>query len=240
MRFILLLQFIWLYSGIPLRATVITGDVTDTDSRQPVPGVTIHNVHSGLTAWSDSTGNFSIHAESGELIEFTHAGYKIARFRVPHGHIPPYFKIILQKGPESLSELLAGSEYRDYRTDSITYRELYKKALEFPELTGLAAIRHPFSAMSKRNRQIWAFQKEYTLFEQQKYVDYTFNEQLVQQLTGLQGDSLRYYLRRFRPSYEQLRSMNEYTFYRYIKESVQFYRTGIRPGYRPSIRRSPN
>ena len=94
--------------------------------------------------------------------------------------------------------------------------------------------------MGEKKRQIWAFQKEYNYWEQQKYVDYTFNERLVTNLTDLKGDSLQIYLKKFRPSYEQLRNMNEYTFYFYIKETAELYRTGYRRKYTPVIRRSAN
>lgn len=226
------------FPGGNLFGALLTGDVTDVDTHEPVREVRIYNVHSGTTAWSDSTGIFSIQGEAGELIEFHKDGYKTARFRIPPGQLPTYFKIMIQKGPLPLEDWLASEEPRDYRTDSMTYDALYRHLLSYPKLTGLDMIRHPFSAMSKRNRQIWAFQEEYALFEQQKYVDYTFNEKIVENLTGLRGDSLRLYLRRFRPSYYQLRDMSAYNLYKYIKESVYYYRTGIRPDYRPSIQRS--
>ncbi len=43
-------------------------------------------------------------------------------------------------------------------------------------------------------------------------------------LTGLKGDSARTYLRIYRPTYEQLRGMSEYTFYSNVKQTVEIYR----------------
>ena len=125
--------------------------------------------------------------------------------------------------------ILVHNNRYDYTEDSIRYHELYKTALDFPKLSGLGVVQSPFSALSKKNREIWQFQDDYKEFEQQKYVDKTFNEELVTKFTGLKGDSLRYFMKRYRPSYEQLKLMNDYTFYNYVKTSAHRYRTPDRP-----------
>lgn len=225
---------------LTLRATFILGQVLDREGKGGLADVTIQNVHTGFNTNTDSAGNFTIAATQGQLIEFRKLGYKTVRFRMPGGAVPSYFKIIMQAGPIELPEYQVAGGSRNYKKDSLEYYQLYKNALEFPQLTGLDVIQHPFSALSKRNRRIWAFQKEYAVFEREKYIDYTFNASLVKNLTGLEGDSAQYYLRKFRPTYEQLRSMNEYEFYDFIKESVTYFRTGLRRYYKPSIRRSNN
>src|SRR5690606_16909788 len=116
----------------------------------------------------------------------------------------------------------------------IKYYNLYKHQLEFPKLKGYQAIQHPFSALSKKNRQIWAFQDHYAWFQQEKYIQYNFNEKLITDITGLAADSVQMYMQMFRPTYEELRSMNEYTYYNYIKRTVELYRErGIRAKMSP-------
>lgn len=227
-----------LFLALSAAAETIVGDIIDIADRMAVTDVTIHNIHTDVVATSDAEGRFSILASRGNLLEFRKLGYKTLRVRIPEGSIPPYFKIIMQKGPVELPQFDVDGGSRNYVKDSLRYRELYKHVLDFPKLTGLDVIRHPFSAMSRKNRQIWAFQEEYNWWEQQKYVDYTFNEQLVQTITGLSGDSLQRYMRQYRPAYDQLRSMNEYNFYRYIRETGETFRTGRR--FRQGIRRSAN
>jgi hypothetical protein len=229
-----------IYLLVPLLSSAesITGEIIDGSANMGLEHVHIVNVHSKATAETDDKGRFRIFADKGQLLEFRKMGYKTLRIRLPQGSFPPYFKLVMQKGPVELPSFELVDHTKDYKKDSLRYREIYKHALEFPELTGLDVIRHPFSALSKKNRQIWAFQKEYALFEQQKFIDYAFNEKVVTNLTGLKGDSLNTYLRVYRPGYEQLRSMNDYTFYSYIKETVRTYRTGRT--YRPTIRRSSN
>ncbi|HRO42544.1 MAG TPA: carboxypeptidase-like regulatory domain-containing protein [Flavipsychrobacter sp.] len=220
-------------------ATSITGEIIDGNTRQAVGNVNILNIYTEVGTVSDEVGRFSIIVAKGQLLEFRKVGYKTLRIRIPEGQIPPYFKVIMQQGPVELPQFDLHAQSKDWKRDSTRYYELYKGAIEFEKLDGLDVIRHPFSALSKRNRQIWAFQKEYNFWEQQKFIDYTFNERLVTNLSGLSGDSLQVYMKRYRPSYEFLRSMNEYAFYSYIKESTEFFRTGRRK-YTPVIRRSAN
>jgi hypothetical protein len=238
MRSYNLLVFLFLALPFISAAENITGEVVDHTRKKGLGNVTIVNIYSSAGTLTDSGGRFKIMANKGELIEFRKLGYNTVRIRIPQGNVPPYFKIVMQHGPIELPEHAIAGQTKDWKTDSLRYYQLYKNALEFPELTGLDIIQHPFSAMSKRNRQIWAFQKEYAWWEQQKYIDYTFNEKLVAGLTGLKGDSVQRYMRLYRPTYEELRSMSEYTFYDYVKQSVDLFRHGRK--YKPTIRRSAN
>ena len=216
---------------VPSIAQTIKGDVLDMDTKKPISGVEIQNIYTLLDVNTDEQGTFIMAATSGQLLEFKKPGYKTARVRVPQGYVPPYFRILIKKGITEIDQdIIAVHNNRyDYREDSIRYHELYKTALDFPKLAGLEAVQSPFSALSKKNREIWQFQDDYKDFEKEKYVDKTFNEELVTKFTGLKGDSLRYFMRRYRPSYEQLKSMTDYSFYNYIKVSAHHYRTPNEP-----------
>lgn len=204
-----------------VQAQNIKGQVIAMKNKLPMNDVAIHNVNTGANASADKQGNFNIAASGGQVLEFKKTGYKTQRLNVPGGNVA-FFKIGLELDiPEK--ETVAGRP-KNYKEDSLRYRELYKHELDFPKLTGMQAVAHPFSAMSKRNRQVWAFQDNYDATQQQKYIDYTFNDSLVNNVTGLSGDSLNTYMRMFRPGYEQLRSMDDYNLLTYIKKSAAAYR----------------
>jgi hypothetical protein len=212
----------------------IQGSVTETDNKRPIYGVAIINIHTGQGVHTDSAGRFAIDVTAGQLLELRKIGYRVLRLRIPQGSLPPYFRLQMETGAYELPEYLASAPGMDYKRDSIESYERYRTALNTPKLEGLDVIRHTFSAMSKRNRMIWAFQEEFKFFEQQKYIDYTFNERLIARITGLTGDSARAYMIMYRPKYEDLRNMPEYDFYTYIQRTVDFYRRGYNP------RRPPN
>jgi hypothetical protein len=219
------LYFIALFSLLcSLRAGAqnINGEVDDMEDRGSLSGVEIENIYTGLTVLTDTNGKFLIAAAKGQLLEFKKLGYKSVRVRIPDGYMPSYFKIIIKKAPAEVApyDLLA---QHTYHSDSIYFHELYAHELNFPKLSGIDAIQHPFSAMSKKNLEIWAFQDDYKENEKQKYIDYVFNPQLVARITGLSGDNLKNYMRRYRPTYEQLRTMGEYAYYSYIKRTAKRY-----------------
>ena len=216
--------------SMPVFAQTIRGDVLDMDNKQPIDNVNIENIYTSLGVSSDKQGTFLIAASSGQLLEFKKDGYKTTRVRIPQGYVPSYFRIIMKKGFSEIKDALANHNNRyDYKSDSIRYHALYKTELDFPKMSGIDMIASPFSALSRQNREIWQFQEDYEAFEKEKYVDRTFTEALITKFTGLKGDSLHYFMRRYRPTYEQLKSMNDYTFYNFIKSGVYHYRNYSNP-----------
>lgn len=211
-------------------AQIIHGEALDMDTKAPIEGVEIENIYNNVRIKTIADGSFVISASSGQLLEFSKAGYKLTRVRIPNGYVPPYFRIILERGLTPRSDIYEEKSNRyDYKKDSIRYREMFQQQLDFPRMSTFEKIKSPFSAMSSKNRMTWQFQEDYSNFEKEKYVDFTFNKELIGKITGLTGDSLNKYMVRFRPSYEQLRSMNDYTFFTYIKTSVHRFRTPYRP-----------
>lgn len=223
MRFVVL-SLLFLSISSAVLAQALNGQVVDANTGQAIGSVSITNTYTRSAIVTSSDGTFSITGSRDELIEFRKLGYKIVRIRVP-GVIPPYFKIAMTQGEIELPEfeLYTRGKSKDYKSDSIKYAQLYKGILDFPKMSGIDMMRSPFSALSKSNRQKWAFQENYKKFQEMKYVDYAFNDKIITQITGLTGDTLANYKIRFRPSYEQLRSMTEYNFYLYIRQSAEQY-----------------
>lgn len=208
--------------GLHAVAVPIKGVVLDLLTGRPLPDVSITNVHSSKEVFSGANGSFELEVAKGELVEFRMAGYDVARVRIKSEQYQPFYKIQLKEAPTQIENQLAVQDYfMGARIDSIKRRELYQQALDHYKLTGLDIIQHPFDAMSKRNRMIWAFQKNYEIWERDKFVDYVFNDRLIVQLSGLDEESLELYKKRYRPPYELIRGMNEYQYYSYIKDTVK-------------------
>jgi hypothetical protein len=227
-RYICLINMLLLCMVCPIvYAQSIQGQILNAEDGKPLTDVSVQNLFTDAEITCDDNGRFTIAVTKGQLVEFKKDGYRILRVRIPQGNIPAFFKVVLEENVPTPTELVGASP--DYRTDSLKYYRMYKKELDFPQMKGLDAIQHPFWALSKQNQQIWHFQKEYVWYQKQKYIDYNFNEKVVENLTGLRGDSAMQYMQMFRPTYEQLRSMNEYNFYNYVRKTVVLYRErGIR------------
>lgn len=208
-------------------AQTIQGEVLNMDDKRALTEVTITNVFNNKGAASDTAGKFVIPADKGELLEFKKDGYKTVRVRIPQSYVPVYFKIIMEKGSPNVEQLYAAN---DWKTDSFRTHELYAKEIDYPKMSAVDKMQHPFDAMSKHNREIWGFQKDFDATEKEKYVNYKFNPKLISNLTGLQGDSLQAYIRRYKPSYQMVRSLDEYSLYSYIRSTAYRFRHRFSPG----------
>lgn len=215
--------FFLLLSPLLLRAQQMVGIVSDM-SGGPLPDVAIQNIHTNKGFITGNDGRFTMEVKAGQLVEFRSMGYKTARVRISSGNLPPFYRIMLEPGIQELPGIEVHKRFTDFKHDSIYYREYFKKQLEQPVATGWRAVQSPFTALSKSNRQLVRFREEYAWLEQQKYMEYTFSEKLVAQLTGLKGDSAQAYIQRFRPSYEALRTMPEYDLFSYIKQTAEIWR----------------
>lgn len=220
MKFILRFSLLLFIFGLHQTsfAIIIRGVVYDYKTNEPMANINIRNIFTDRGMTTDSTGKFSIDVEKGHLVEFTRIGYKIVRVRVDNLDIP-FYKIAMKEGGFELQNVdITGN---NYKTDSIEKREVYKWAIEHYTLGPLESIEHPFDALSKRNRQIWAFQKRYEYFEKEKFVDYVFNAKLVKKVSKL-TDSTRIedYRRFYRPTYDQIKGWTEYEFLEYIKKTT--------------------
>jgi hypothetical protein len=218
----LLALFLLLMMPLAVCAQSIRG-VVSSGSAGPLKGVSIENIHSGAKTLTEADGHFSMAVKPGQLVEFHKQGYKTARVRIG-GSVAPFYRIILEPGVQALPEVSASSGFKTFQEDSLYYHRLFKKQIEYPVLTGWRAFQSPFTALGKSNQDMIRFQQEYAWIEQQKFIDYAFNEKLVAQLTGLRGDSARAYMERYRPSYEMLRAMPEYDFFSYVKATDEIWR----------------
>jgi len=197
-------------------AAVMKGVVYDFKTGKPLANINIKNTYTDLGMTTDSSGQFSVEVEKGHLVEFTRIGYKIARVRIENLTIP-FYKIAMKEGAFELQNIDITSS--NFHTDSIERREVYKWAIDHYTLSGLDVIQHPFDALSKRNRQIWAFQKRYEYFEKDKFVDYVFNAKLIKNITGMDSTQVEDYRRYYRPTYDQVKEWSEYEYLEYIKKT---------------------
>jgi hypothetical protein len=216
-RFILLVSILFFACNSNSFALIMKGKVYDMKTNQPMPNVNIVNTFTETGMTTDSSGTFTINAEKGHLIEFRRIGYKIVRVRVEAVTLP-YYSIAMKEGAFDIEEIQITG--KNFRTDSIENRETYKWAIDHYKLEGLDVIQHPFDALSKRNRQIWAFQKRYDYFEKEKFVDYVFNAKLINKITKIDSADMETYRRYYRPSYEQVKAWTEYEFLEYIKRTA--------------------
>jgi hypothetical protein len=205
--------------------TIIKGEIKDFANNQHMENVNIRNINTlkGMTTSED--GKFEILVKKGELVEFSKVGYQTLRIRIPNEKEPNYYHLIMSRAAILLREVDIKGKPIDFKKDSIKFRESYDLVLRKPKKDEINMQSMPLAMLSKKNRQEWAFQEMYTVWEQEKYIDFVFNDKLVQKITYLENEELILFLKKYRPSYAFLRSASEYEFLEYIKRCYYRFKT---------------
>jgi hypothetical protein len=204
--------------------TIIKGEIKDFANNQHMGNVNIRNIYTlkGMTTSED--GKFEILVKKGELVEFSKVGYQTLRIRIANEKEPNYYHLIMSRAAILLREVDIKGKPIDFKKDSIKFRESYDLVLRKPKKDEIDMQSMPLAMLSKKNRQEWAFQEMYAVWEQEKYIDFVFNDKLVQKITYLENDELIQFLKKYRPSYAFLRSASEYEFLDYIKQSYYLFK----------------
>jgi hypothetical protein len=196
----------------------VKGTVYDKTRYFAMQGVSVMGT-SGLGTMTDSTGHYSIRLPSSDSIYFSYLGKHTAKF--PVKGVMPGFPMDISLAVTIDSLPLVVVRPKVHRYDSLANRDEYRKVFEYePDyFTGNGGISLDMLLSGKKNRQMLALQHRLIEQEQDKYVDYRFNRNLVRKITGLQRPALDTFMRLYRPTYEFiLNCENDYEFYKYIKD----------------------
>jgi hypothetical protein len=204
--------------------SLIKGEIKDFGNNIFLSDVNVRNIYSqqGMTIKGD--GLFEVVVKKGELIEFTKVGYQSIRIRITNEKEPSYYKLEMKKVPIELREVDINGKPLEFKKDSIRYRQVYDIILRKDKQEDIDMRSMPLAMLSRKNREEWAFQKMYARWEDNKYIDFTFNERLVSRITYLEGEELDEFIKLYRPSVEFLRNASEYEYLDYIKHCYYQYK----------------
>lgn len=208
--------------------TVMQGRIRDFANNQALDNVNVRNIYSMVGMTTDKQGEFQVRVKQGELVEFSKVGYQTLRIRIQNEKEPSYYVLDMKRVPIELREVDIKGKPLDFKSDSIRYRQIYKTVLNKQRRNEIDMRSMPLAMLSRKNREEWAFQEMYDEWEQNKFIDVTFNEKLVQRITYLNGPDLDLFMKRYRPTYEFLRTASEYEYLDYIKYC--FYRFDLERG----------
>lgn len=207
---------------------IISGTVYDSTKLYVVPGVIIKSTGGGSTI-TDSLGAYHINTDEKDSISFYYANKPTQKFPVKSISNYNDFDISLQVRVFEKYKLLKEVKIftKNYRQDSSENRLSYSKIFDYQK-PGLHSTYTPGSPPGldidelinifrfRRNKMNLVFQKRLIEEEQDKYVNYKFNNTLIKRVTGLSGVLLDKYKLQYKPSYEFLITATELEFYEYI------------------------
>lgn len=212
------------------RRVSIIGHVYDADSHQPLLGVSIRNINTGIGTLTDTAGAYKMQAGDYDRIVFSYLGYRPDTVQVNALYIRQRIDINLHKNRYSIAPVEIIGQRPNYQRDSMERRYWFSDVLGQEKTHGLGAIEHPISALydalSGRQKRIWRFQKDYKAYEQQKYIRSRVRPGLIERTFGLSGDSLKAFLLWYDPSYYFVRGATDYDLLADIKQAVIRFRRG--------------
>ncbi|MDQ6903103.1 MAG: carboxypeptidase-like regulatory domain-containing protein [Bacteroidota bacterium] len=218
---------LWLPQNVSAQITV-SGTVFDSTKLYVVPGVNVSST-SGLTTITDSLGAYHINVSENDSLSFFYRGKSTIKFPVKAMGTYNSFDISLHVRVSAKYKLLQSvTVFADnYHRDSAENRMEYSKIFNFekPRISSSYEDGGPAGIdldqligmfNRRKNKANLAFQNRLVDNERDRYVNYRFSPKVIQRVTGLSGDTLLKYRKRYMPSYDFVVSSTLAQFYAYI------------------------
>jgi hypothetical protein len=210
----------------------LTGKIYKKSSTETLLSVSIHNITGNRYDLSEEDGSYHIQAAPGDHISFSSVGYKADTITVTASLLTAAYPVYLDVRAQVLQAVRVG-EYNNYQLDSMDRRKEYAWVYEHENTPHVARDRQGsdgvgvtlniFRNTSSAAKQRIHLEKRLEKEEEDDYVDYRYNESYVTKITHLKGDSLKEFMRRYRPSYDYCRKAANVDILVYINDSYKQY-----------------
>lgn len=216
----------------------LEGIILDADSKNRVGEVMIYNPKTGVRQFNNHRGEFTINALPQDTLIFSKEGFfsdtlafvdrkvKVISMKRDFTYIEPV-RVIARKSPDQLLEE-AKREYKD------AYRLADPGDFLSTGLNGMGAglsINAIYNLFSKEGKNARRFTEYMNTLYRENVIDSKFTPDLVRNLVGLEGDRLKNFMIRYRPTYEFVTQASHYELTQYIKSKYSMFK--LVPDLRP-------
>jgi hypothetical protein len=232
MRYVLYSFILLLGLGIKGNAQqFLTGKVYVKGSTDTLISVSIHNITTQRYDLSDEDGSYRIQATPGDHIAFSSVGHKTDTITVTASILTAAYPIYLEIKPQTLTAVRVG-EFNNYQLDSMDRRKEYAWVYDHgttPRFDqdrkgdGVGVQMNIFRNASTSAKQRERLEKRLQKEEQDYYVEFRYNKDYVAKITHLQGDSLKTFMKKYRPSYDYCRKAAMVDILVYINDCYKQY-----------------
>lgn len=213
----------------------LTGKVYVKGSSDTLVSVSIHNITQQRYDLSDEDGSYRIQAAPGDHIAFSSVGHLTDTLTVTADILTAAYPVYLEIRPQILQAVRVG-EFSNYQLDSMDRRKEYAWVYDHgttPRFDpnrqgdGVGIKMNIFRNTSTSARQREHLEKRLEKEEEDYYVDARYNKDYVAKITHLRGDSLKTFMKKYRPSYEYCRKAATVDILVYINDCYKLY---MKPG----------
>lgn len=176
---------------------------------------------------TDEEGNFTILAQTGDIISVNYSGYHTVQQAATPG---TRLNITLIPLSVRLNEVVVLTQFQK---DSIALTELYSKELNKKPVTvgfssanggGISGlIGAPIHRLSRSYKQNKRFKENFRRDMEQRYIDTRYTPAMVSSLTQLKGDSLALFMNTFPMDYGFARTASELEIKSWIRNNYKEY-----------------
>jgi hypothetical protein len=192
---------------------MIRGYILDSSTRAPMTNAIITNENTHQLVFTNQKGFFQITASRNDMLSFDAFNYKFDTLIVDRV-LPDTVFITMVREPETLPGVTVSTKgYNKYQMDSLQRRLSFisdvgpkKPSVSRANSQGAGIGINLDAIFGKRNKQKKRAYKFFEQNEKRAYVDYRFSPPIVSEYTGLDGDSLVLFMKKYTPSYEWLRA----------------------------------
>ena len=209
----------------------LSGKITKKGNTEIITGATISNKTRQAHNISDMGGNYRIAAIVGDTVIFSSAGYLPDTAIIKATDIATGLYISLAPNFVALPSVTVNENA--YQADSIKRREEYAFILDKKHPVKLLNEKRegdapglnfsPIGYFSTREKQKRKLKKRLLQQEEDYYIDYKFSADRVSQLSGLKGDSLKIFMKVYRPSYKFSRRSDYQLMLVYINDKLKLF-----------------
>jgi hypothetical protein len=220
-----LCQLLWVYGTA--QDVEVKGVIFDFSQKNPLEAVSVMST-SGTGTVTDVYGRYSIWVKATDSLFFSYQGRETGKYPVLKMEDVRQFNMALHVQVYALPNVIVRPP--NYQMDSLMNRMEYAKYFEYSKPNPLKSINvgptgvgmDPNEIINmfrfKRNRALASLQRRLVTEEQDKYIDFRFNKKFVTELTGMKGEELNQFMRKYRPPYDFVAITNQLEFGYYIQQ----------------------
>ena len=212
----------------------LTGKVFSKNSKEPLISVSIHNISAQRYDLSEESGSYRIQVVPGDHVSFSSVGYMADTVTVTAAMLTGDFPVYLEVRAQTLKAVRVG-EFNNYQLDSMDRRKEYAWVYDHgntPRMEkerkgdGVGVTLNIFRNASAKEKQREKLEKRLAKEEEDYYVDFRYNKDLVTKITRLKGDSLQTFMQKYRPSFDYCRRAANVDILVYINDCYKQYIKG--------------
>lgn len=209
---------------------MVIGTVVDGSTGSPLTAVAIVNVSTQAGTYTDESGSYSIRAKAGEQIAASYLGFKTVTVTVGTGAGSAIQKISLSRLNYSMNEFIVRPKYTPYQADSIRRYSTYERTLLRRHEGGvMSPVSWIAEKVSGKSKAMFRFQKDFARMEDERFIDTRYGPELVQQMTGLAGDTLAHFMNAYPMDYEFARHAGDLELKMWIRTNYKEWVLNRRP-----------